>query len=165
MNQKRCDLSYPMTLTLFTVPIWNLTLYLCYFSTLSLQFLRLSNNEAPRLLEAIVEANVKCIFRRVELVYDENHSGPDLDNLCELANHAGEHMTLDLSQIPSNICSTIQSIVDLLTFLTAELTRHDITIPSDATVNTKKIGGNLFGNRGNSKGRNLQGVDSKVLVV
>jgi hypothetical protein len=42
-----------------SVPIWNLTLYICYFSTLSLQFLRLSDNEAPRSLEAIVEANVK----------------------------------------------------------------------------------------------------------
>jgi hypothetical protein len=131
----------------------------------SKKFLRLSDNEAPRSLEAIVEANVKCIFRRVDLVYDENHSGPDHENLCELADHAGERKILDLSQIPSNIRSTIQSGVDLLTFSTAELTLHDITIPSDATVTTEKIGGNLFGNRGNSKGRNLQGVDSKVLVV
>jgi hypothetical protein len=112
----------------------------------SKKFLRLSDNEAPRSLEAIVEANVKCIFRRVDLVYDENHSGPDHDNLCELADHAGERKILDLSQIPSNIRSTIQSGVDLLTFSTAELTLHDITIPSDATVTTEKIGGNLFGN-------------------
>jgi hypothetical protein len=47
----------------------------------------------------------------------------------------------------------------------AELTLHNITIPSNATVTIKKISGNLFGNQGNSKGSNLQCVDSKVLVV
>jgi hypothetical protein len=53
----------------------------------------------------------------------------------------------------------------LLIFCVAELTLHNITIPSNATVTIKKISGNLFGNQGNSKGSNLQGVDSKVLVV